>query len=213
MGKKSEEKDKTCKSGETSLTKAAPVVHQDLRKIRVEPAFTGDDEKAVELETSQDDSDLENLSDNEQEASDVEQEENSGALPEEKLDDRSKEEQEMDSNFSGSDLKVTSGIELSKSHDLSEQESHGLDAKTYSSDMIVLDSDSDNDSDKNMKVKSPKKLVKLKDNKSKKVISTASGKFNVSPNKYTAANKKSGEYEKVHAIFFFRNITHFRVFY
>ena len=202
MGKKWEEKDKTCKPGETRLTKAAPVVHQDLRKIRVEPAFTGDDEKAVELETSQDDSDLENLSDNEQEDSDVEQEENSGEIPEEKLGDRSKEEQEMVSNFSGSEDKVTSGVELSKSHDLSEQESPGFDAKTYSSDMIVLDSDSDNESDKNMKVKNQKKIVKLKDNKKKKVISTASGKFNVRPNKYTAAKKKSGEYEKVHVLFF-----------
>lgn len=40
-------------------TKNIPVVHQDFKKIRVEPAFTGEDVKQVELDHCPDDSDVE----------------------------------------------------------------------------------------------------------------------------------------------------------
>ena len=44
----------------------APIVHQDLRKIRVDPAFTGEDNQEVQLDDVQDDSDVEGLSDDEE---------------------------------------------------------------------------------------------------------------------------------------------------
>ena len=55
--------DKTNEPGQSSLTKVAPLVHQDLRKIRVDPAFTGEDDQEVQLGDVQDDSDVEAMSD------------------------------------------------------------------------------------------------------------------------------------------------------
>lgn len=44
---------------ETSLATMAPVVHQDLRKIRVDPAFSGEDDQTIQLDDDvQDDSDI-----------------------------------------------------------------------------------------------------------------------------------------------------------
>ena len=57
--------DKTADPGQSqsSLTKVAPIVHQDLRKIRVDPAFLGEDNQELQLDDVQDDSDVDTMSD------------------------------------------------------------------------------------------------------------------------------------------------------
>ena len=68
--KQAEENKETTESG---VTEAAPTVHQNLSKIRVEPGFTGEDEKTVEFTSDLDDSDIE-LEDDAEEPDDEEQE-------------------------------------------------------------------------------------------------------------------------------------------
>ena len=64
--------DKTADPGQnqSSLTKVAPIVHQDLRKIRVDPAFLGEDNQELQLEDVQDDSDVDAMSDDDENGDD-----------------------------------------------------------------------------------------------------------------------------------------------
>ena len=73
-GKTTEKAEVASTSKEVVQAKTMPAIHQDFKKIRVEPAFTGEDVKQVKLDHRPDDSDVEEESEDEAAAVDESEE-------------------------------------------------------------------------------------------------------------------------------------------
>ena len=144
------EKKTVNKSSEYSLTEAAPVVHQDFRKIRVEPAFTGEDEKTVDIRCDQDDSDVEQedqeVSDDEQEPVDENCENETGVINKRKSFELNQEKSNTEIPIIDVDVEDETVIDLDNENDIvdtdNEKESV-IDSDSESEDIIDVDSENE----------------------------------------------------------------------